>query len=132
MKPIIFDFPTSSPLGNHLRKQMDAEEGKYIFRSFPDGETYLRIESHVSERVVIVNASLFRPNDWFLSLLFFADALRSQGTKRVVLLAPYLSYMRQDKIFQSGEALTSATFARLISSYFDSLVTVDPHLHRQL
>ncbi|MFD2106242.1 hypothetical protein ACFSKJ_22965 [Tabrizicola soli] len=39
--------------------------------------------------------------------------------------------MRQDKAFRSGEAVTSDTFARLVSSLFDGLVTVDPHLHRR-
>ena len=38
--------------------------------------------------------------------------------------------MRQDRRVQPGEAVTSRTFARLISSSFDRIVTVDPHLHR--
>jgi ribose-phosphate pyrophosphokinase len=38
--------------------------------------------------------------------------------------------MRQDRRFQPGEAVTSKTFARVLSSTFDRLVTVDPHLHR--
>src|SRR3546814_6064030 len=38
--------------------------------------------------------------------------------------------MRQDRRFRPGEAVTSRTFAGLISSSFDRLVTVDPHLHR--
>jgi hypothetical protein len=38
--------------------------------------------------------------------------------------------MRQDRRFQPGEAVTSQIFARFVSSRFDWLVTVDPHLHR--
>lgn len=38
--------------------------------------------------------------------------------------------MRQDQRFHSGEALTSVSFARQVSSTFDGLVTVDPPLHR--
>lgn len=38
--------------------------------------------------------------------------------------------MRQDKRFRPGEAITSRTYARLLSSSLDFLVTVDPHLHR--
>jgi ribose-phosphate pyrophosphokinase len=49
----------------------------------------------------------------------------------VRLVAPYLAYMRQDKAFRPGEAVTSDSFARLISSLFDGLATVDPHLHRR-
>jgi ribose-phosphate pyrophosphokinase len=38
--------------------------------------------------------------------------------------------MRQDQRFHPGEAITSISFARLVSSAFDCLATVDPHLHR--
>ncbi|MBY0500626.1 MAG: ribose-phosphate diphosphokinase [Alphaproteobacteria bacterium] len=130
MKPIIFDFPHVSLLGNNIRKAIAGEEGKILLRNFPDGETYLRISTNVQSREVIINASLFYPNDWILSLLFLADALQAQGARHVGLLAPYLSYMRQDKIFQPGEALTSKTFANLLSRHFNYLITVDPHLHR--
>ena len=46
------------------------------------------------------------------------------------LIAPYLACMRQDKRFHDGESVTSRSFARLVSSTFDKLLTVDPHLHR--
>lgn len=130
MKPIIFDFPNSSPLGHKMREKMAAEEGRFNLKSFPDKESYLQILSPVKGREVIVNATLFHPNGWFLELLFLADTLKAQGAKKVRLVAPYLSYMRQDKVFHPGEALTSKTFAELLSTYFDSLITIDPHLHR--
>ncbi len=130
MTPLVFDFPTSSPLGKNVREKIGGDEGKVSVQPFPDGESLLRVESPVEGREVIINATLFHPNDWFLNLLFLADALKAQGAKRVGLLAPYLSYMRQDKVFHPGEALTSKTFASLLSTYFDYLITVDPHLHR--
>jgi len=130
MIPLIFDFPHPSTLCTHVRTEIGGDEGKVSVRPFPDGESFLRVESPVEGREVIINATLFRPNDWFLNLLFLADTLKAQGAKRVGLLAPYLAYMRQDKVFHPGEALTSKTFANLVSTYFDYLITVDPHLHR--
>lgn len=129
-QPVLFNFPKASPLGQHLQEKLDAEEGRLTLRSFPDGESYLRIESNVKDREVLINATLFRLNPWVLDLLFLADTLRTLGAKSIKLVAPYLSYMRQDKVFQDGEALTSKTFSHLLSAYFDALVTVDPHLHR--
>src|SRR4051812_19348748 len=41
---------------------------------------------------------------------------RELGAMRIGLLAPYLSYMRQDRRFHDGEAVTSTYFARLLSS----------------
>ncbi len=130
MTPVIFDFPQPSSLGNNIEKALGAGKGKITIRPFPDEETYLRVETKVKGRNVIINATLFHPNEWFLNLLFLADTLRAQGARQIILLAPYLAYMRQDKVFRPGEALTSATFAKLLSSHFDYLITVDPHLHR--
>jgi ribose-phosphate pyrophosphokinase len=38
--------------------------------------------------------------------------------------------MRQDKAFHSGEAISQRVVGRLLAGIFDSVVTVDPHLHR--
>ena len=66
----------------------------------------------------------------FTGLTGKADAARAQGARRIGLVAPYLGYMRQDKAFHPGEAITSVTFARLLSGAVDWIVTLDPHLHR--
>jgi ribose-phosphate pyrophosphokinase len=99
-------------------------------RSFPDGEAYVRLTEEVSGQDVLIFCSLDHANDKVLPLLFAADAARFQGARRVGLVAPYLAYMRQDRMFHDGEAVTSRTFARLLSGAFDWLLTVDPHLHR--
>lgn len=99
-------------------------------RRFPDGETYFRILSEVRGRAVDLVCTLAAPDDHFLRLVFAADALRRLGAAEVSLVSPYLAYMRQDKSFHPGEAVTSQSFARLLDSTFDRIVTVDPHLHR--
>jgi ribose-phosphate pyrophosphokinase len=99
-------------------------------REFPDGETYLRVESPCEGLRVALVCTLDRPDRKLLPLLFAADLLRDLGAVRVGLAAPYLAYLRQDRRFRDGEALTSKSFATLLSSRFDWLVTLDPHLHR--
>ena len=47
-----------------------------------------------------------------------------------MLVAPYRAYVRQDRRFRPGRAVTSRHVARLISGTFDWMMTVDPHLHR--
>src|SRR5690606_35251908 len=71
-----------------------------------------------------------RPDEQLAMLLFTADCARELGATEVNLVAPYLAYMRQDKRFNPGEAVSSLTFARVLSGHFDALLTVDPHLHR--
>jgi len=127
---LILPLPGNETFARHLAEAGGWELGQLETRRFPDGETYVRVLSDVADRSVDLVCTLARPDDGFLCLLFAADAVRSLGARQVTLVAPYLSYMRQDRRFLSGEALTSKTFARLISSTFDRLVTVDPHLHR--
>jgi ribose-phosphate pyrophosphokinase len=98
--------------------------------TFPDGEVYLRVGGEVAGVDVAVVAQLRDPDPQIPGLLFLADALRELGARHVGLVAPYLPYMRQDMRFQPGEAITSRSFAKLVSGAFDWLVTVDPHLHR--
>lgn len=59
-----------------------------------------------------------------------AKTLKELGANKICLVAPYLAYMRQDKRFHSGEAITSTIFAQLLSSCLDGMITIDPHLHR--
>lgn len=99
-------------------------------RRFPDGESYLRLPDEVRGRPVDLVCSLARPDAQFLPLAFAADAARELGASEVTLVAPYLAYLRQDTRFLPGEAVSSRSFARLLSSCVDRVLTVDPHLHR--
>ena len=109
----------------------NAEQGALTVRQFPDGETYVRVETAVHDRDLAVVCTLDRPDDKVLRLLCLAATARELGAASVGLVAPYLAYMRQDRRFVDGEGITSSYFAALVSRSFDWLVTVDPHLHRR-
>ncbi|MDT8320635.1 MAG: ribose-phosphate pyrophosphokinase [Xanthomonadales bacterium] len=127
---LIMPLPGNETFARHLAEVGGWELGHMETRRFPDGESYVRILSNVAGRPVDLVCTLARPDDGLLRLAFAADAARALGASEVTLIAPYLAYMRQDRRFQPGEAVTSKTFARVLSSTFDRLVTVDPHLHR--
>lgn len=131
MKPLLLSYPDEEALAESLRNALDAEPVAFALRRFPDDETYLRIDSDVRDRAVALVCTLHQPDARFLPLAFMADTLRDLGAHSVGLVTSYLAYMRQDRRFQPGEALTSLSFARLLSAQFDWLVTVDPHLHRR-
>lgn len=128
--PLIFSFPGNESFGERIALTVDGECGELAMRSFPDAESYLRVETDPRDREVMVVATLRHPNDKILPLIFLMDALRDLGARRIGLVAPYLAYMRQDKRFRDGEAITSRSFATLLSRAADWLLTVDPHLHR--
>lgn len=127
---LILPLPGNEKFACQLAQAGGWELGQIENRRFPDGETYVRILSDVRDKAVDLVCTLAQPDKGFLRLVFAADVARALGAREVTLIAPYLSYMRQDCRFQPGEAVTSKTFARLISANFDRLVTVDPHLHR--
>jgi ribose-phosphate pyrophosphokinase len=95
---------------------------------FPDGE--MRVTVGGAASTTIVYASLDQPNDKLLAILFAAEALRRGGARRLVLLAPYLCYMRQDAAFHEGEAISQKAVGRLLAATVDRVITVDAHLHR--
>jgi len=128
--PLVIGMPGNDAMTLALAQTLDAEVGQVEFRSFPDGETYLRYLTDLSERTLVVICTLDRPNSKFLPLLFAAATARELGAAKIGLVAPYLAYMRQDRRFKPGEAVTSRQIALLLSNAFDWLVTIDPHLHR--
>jgi ribose-phosphate pyrophosphokinase len=127
---ILFYYPDNSEQAMSLASLLKCDVGKLRCHHFPDGETLIQIDEDVKDKEVIFYCSLDRPDNKTTSLMFFAQTAKELGARQVRLVSPYLGYMRQDKRFHSGEAVTSNIYAEFISNYFDSLVTIDPHLHR--
>jgi ribose-phosphate pyrophosphokinase len=130
MIPILFAMPGNDAFALHLDRAISCEVGQMEMRHFPDGETYVRLQSPVHGRDVIFVCTLDRPDEKIMPLYLAVRTARELGARRVGLVAPYLAYMRQDARFKEGEGITSAHFASFISDFCDWLVTVDPHLHR--
>ena len=130
MKTILFSLPGNQELTAQLAKKMNAEIGECKLRKFPDGESYTRILSDVKGKCVVMVCTLHEPDEKLLPLYFLSHTAKSLGAMCTCLVAPYLAYMRQDKVFHEGEGVTSTFFGKLISGFADSITTIDPHLHR--
>jgi len=127
---ILFTPFGPSTLSDTFCDKASMQLGSITSREFPDLESYLKINTDVKGADTYIFASLDNPNPKIAPLLFLADALKSEGTNSVNLIAPYLAYMRHDIQFLPGEAVSSHSFAKLLSPFFDRIITVDPHLHR--
>jgi ribose-phosphate pyrophosphokinase len=130
MKKIFFAMPGNEELTDLLIQKENAEKGSLELRQFPDGESYIRILSNVKDKKVIFVCTLHQPDSKLLSLYFLSKTAKELGAQHICLIAPYLSYMRQDSVFNPGEGVTPYYFAHLVSGFIDSLITIDPHLHR--
>lgn len=132
MKPIIYLLDNNTCLMDSILNTKCLQEGVLETRTFPDGEYYFRNHSDVAGRTVWLMCSLDNPNAKLTKLIFVSSLLKEQGASFVGLISPYLSYMRQDKIFKPGELITAKVFAGVVSQHLDHLITIDPHLHRIL
>lgn len=129
-EPIFFTLTSSPALLESVAKHYQGKIANINLRHFPDGETFFKIEDDVKDRPVVIVETLDHPDDKVMPLMIAADTVKRLGAHSVGLVAPYLAYMRQDKAFSAGEAISSQTFAKLVSEHFDWMVTIDPHLHR--
>jgi ribose-phosphate pyrophosphokinase len=123
-------LPGNEVMAAELARHLGARTAPLEIRNFPDGELYVRHRGEIDGCDLIIVGTLDRPNEKLVAAFLAAASARELGVKQVGLVAPYLGYMRQDKRFHPGEAVTSRHIAALLSSAFAWLVTVDPHLHR--
>jgi len=125
---VIQSLPSTASDAARLAARLGTTMYAIELHRFPDGE--IRVTVGPAAATTIIYASLERPNDKLLTILFAAEALRRAGATRLVLVAPYLCYMRQDAAFHQGEAISQKVIGRLLAQTVDRVVTVDAHLHR--
>lgn len=123
---IIFGGSKSAELGWEVAKTTKSTLGKTQTKKFPDNETYLRLMTNVEGKECAVIQSV-TSNDDLVELLMMIDALKDHKATQVHAVCPYLAYMRQDKRFKEGEALTAKTVLKLIEELADSVATINCH-----
>lgn len=126
---VVMGFEETRAQSRQLAGSLDCPWREIEVHRFPDGESRVTVPPDV-RGTGVVHRSLDRPNDKLVELVLAAETLRRQGCDRLVLVAPYLCYMRQDIAFHPGEAVAQRVVGNLLARYFDALITVDPHLHR--
>lgn len=126
---LILGFEDYLPQAEKLAQSLSVPIEQVNLHQFPDGETKVTLPANLPGKVIICR-SLNQPNSKLIELIITASAAREQGVQQITLVTPYLCYMRQDKAFHQGEAISQKIVGKLLSEYFDSVITIDPHLHR--
>ncbi len=127
----VLGFQDYEPQGRRVAKALGADFRLAQVHYFPDGESKVTLPDRLEPEVAVVR-TLDRPNDKLVELLLVARTAREIGAQRLVLVSPYLCYMRQDAAFHPGEAVSQRIIGDYLASLFDDVITVDPHLHRTL
>jgi ribose-phosphate pyrophosphokinase len=102
---LVLHFADEAALAQALALRWAGPVHRSRSHSFPDGEFRLTLPKPLPPRVVLLRG-LQQPNAKLAALLIAAPTARECGARHLTLVAPYLSYMRQDMEFNPGEAVS--------------------------
>lgn len=125
---VLHHFADQAGPAGRLAAALGTSAAAIAVHRFPDGESLVTVAEPAA--TALIYCSLDHPNARLVEFMLATSALRNQGADRVVLVAPYLCYMRQDTAFHTGEAVSQRAVGRFLAGIVDRIVTVDPHLHR--
>ena len=118
-------------LGYLIAKRLNKKNSNLAVDKFPDDELRIRFNSEIKNKKVVLVQSFYKNiSDCIIEVILAAKTASELGATKIILAAPYFPYLRQDKRFRKGEALSQEIIASLIGRYFDSVLVMDPHLHR--
>ena len=84
MRKIVLAYEGNQQMANAIRLGLSCPLGQFEMRRFPDGETYVRLITDVLDCEVIIVATLHRPDDKFLSLVFLLRLLKDAGARKII------------------------------------------------
>ncbi|MGA7881838.1 MAG: ribose-phosphate pyrophosphokinase [Terrimicrobiaceae bacterium] len=97
--------------------------------SFPDGETFVKINENIRGRdVFIVQPTCPPTNQNLIELLILVDAARRSSAARVTAVIPFFGYARQDRKDQPRVPITAKLVANLlVAAGVQRMLTMDLH-----
>jgi len=102
-----FAGTASQGLGKSIAKLAHKSLGKWELQRFSDGEIRPILQENVNGAMVVLIQSTYIPMDHLMELLLMIDAAKNAGARKVVVVVPYLGYMRQDKVHQGRRIIWS-------------------------
>ena len=103
--------------------------GDATVSSFPDGETYVKINENIRGRdVFLVQPTCPPTNQNLMELLIMVDAARRASAARITAVIPFFGYARQDRKDQPRVPITAKLVANLLTAAgVDRVLTMDLH-----
>src|SRR2546430_3859773 len=94
----VFTGSANRELAERICKYIGVPLGQAIISSFPDGETYVKIEENIrGHDVFIIQPTCPPTNEHLMELLIMVDAARRASADRITAVIPFFGYARQDR-----------------------------------
>jgi len=113
-------------LGRSLADELKCGVVEPEMRRFPDGDLYVRCAEELDKETAVILQTPFT-DPMIVEHRLVQDAVSNAGAERVISIAPYMSYSRQDKPFKRGESASAFPVLDWLASGCDELVLVDAH-----
>lgn len=129
--PILFSTCSYHYLGEEIRALGGYDKGEVEVKTFPDGERYQRVMTHINERDVILVGGTIGDSDT-LELYDLACSLVKHGALSLNMVIPYYGYSTMERGVYPGDVVTAKTRARLLSAipmaaYGNRVILMDLH-----
>ena len=125
----VFSGTANRDLAKRICKYIGVPLGRGTISSFPDGETYVKIEENIrGHDVFIIQPTCPPTNQHLMELLIMVDAARRASADRITAVIPFFGYARQDRKDQPRVPITAKLVANLLhASGVNRVLTMDLH-----
>ncbi len=125
----IFSGTSNLPLARSICSSIGIELGKCTVSSFPDGETFVKIDENIrGEDVYIVQSTCPPTNHNLMEMFIMMDAVRRASAMRLTAVLPFYGYARQDRKDQPRVPITAKLVANLlVAAGANRVLTMDLH-----
>lgn len=125
----IFTGTAHPELARRICAYLGQPVGDATVTSFPDGETFVRINENIRGRdVFIIQPTCPPTNQNVMELLIMVDAAVRASAARVTAVIPFFGYARQDRKDRPRVPITAKLMANLLTAAgVDRVLTLDLH-----
>jgi len=125
----IFSGSAHRQLASDIATYLGEPLGDATVSSFPDGETFVKINDNVRGKdVFIVQPTCPPSNQNIMELLIMVDAIRRASADRITAVIPFFGYARQDRKDQPRVPITAKLVANiLVAAGVNRVITMDLH-----
>jgi len=125
----IFTGNSNRPLAEEICKGIGITLGEAVVNSFPDGESFVKINENVrGSDVYLIQSTCPPTNHHLMELLIMIDAARRASANRITAVIPFYGYARQDRKDQPRVPITAKLVANLLTAAgANRVLTMDLH-----